>query len=282
MKIIKIGLLALLSMSVMEVNAQEQVQNKNGVDILPEEGQFALGFNAVPLINIIGNATAGQGKFINNMFGQNTIFAKYMLSSNSAIRASFGFNFNNFNNRNFVIDNTLNSPDSLVTDAITVNSQTFALSGGYEMRRGKGRLQAIYGGDLAFSVSSSNRSFEYGNAFGQVNQAPTSTNWSSNGFAFGSSSQGERNVEIINGRSVSFGLRPFIGLEYFFAPNISLGAEFGWTVVYSATADGQTTTEYYLPSEDATFNRTIPNAGSRGFSGGVDNLNGAVTLMFYF
>jgi hypothetical protein len=282
MKIIKLSLLALLAMNVAVVSAQEQIQNKNGVDILPKEGQFALGFNAVPLINIIGNATAGQNKFINNLFGQNAIYGKYMLSSNTAIRGSFAFNFDNFKNRNFVIDNTLNSPDSLVTDAVTLNSQTFSISGGYEMRRGSGRLQAIYGGDLAFSISSANRSFEYGNAFGQINQTPTSTNWSGAGFAFGSSSQGERSVEIIDGRTMRFGLRPFVGLEYFFAPNISLGAEFGWTVAYSATADGETTREYYSPSEDQTFKRTIPNAGSRGFNGGVDNLNGAVTLMFYF
>jgi hypothetical protein len=282
MKMIKISFLALLSMSIIGINAQEQIQNKNGVDILPEEGQFALGFNAVPLINIIGNATAGQNKYINNMFGQNTIFAKYMLSSNSAIRASFNINFNNFQNRNFVIDNTLNSPDSLVTDAITVNNQSFAISGGYEMRRGNGRLQMLYGGDVAFIMSNSNRSFEYGNAFGPINQTPTATNWSNAGNAFGSSSQGERNIEIVDGRTIGFGLRPFVGLEYFFAPNISLGAEFGWTLLFSSTADGQTTREYYSPSADEVFTRTLPNAGSRSFTGGIDNLSGAVTLMFYF
>lgn len=282
MKLYKISLVVLLSMFIINGNTQERLQNKNGVDILPETGQFALGFNAVPFLNLIGNATAGNGKFLNNMFGQNAIFGKYMLDEKTAIRVSFNFDINNFNNRNFVIDNTLNSPDSLVTDRVSVNNQTYGLSGGYEFRRGSGRVQAIFGGDLAFLLSRSNSSMTYGNAFGTLNQAPTSTDWSSAGNPFGSSSQGERITEQKNGNTFSTGIRPFVGIEYFFAPKISIGAEFGWSLMYSTTGDGEVIREYYSPSSEDTFTRSTPSAGSNSFNAGVDNLNGAVTLMFYF
>jgi hypothetical protein len=282
MKVYKLSLVAILSMVFLGSNAQERLQNKNGVDILPESGNFALGFNAVPLLNIIGNATAGSSKYINNMFNQNTIFGKYLLDDNTALRASLNININNFNNRNFVIDNTLNSPDSLVTDAISVNSQTYSLSGGYEMRRGEGRVQAIFGGDAAFLLNRGNRSMTYGNAFGPINQAPTSTNWTNAGNPFSPGPQGERIIEDKFGRTIGFGLRPFVGVEYFFAPKISIGAEFGWTLLYSATSDGEVVREFYSPSADEVFTRKLPSAGSNGFNASIDNLNGAVTLLFYF
>lgn len=275
-----LGLLLLLIASV--TSAQERMTNKNGEFILPEAGDFAIGFNAVPLINIIGNPTAGSNKFIGNMFTSNAVFGKYMLTDNSAIRASFNANIDRFNNRNFVIDDTANSPDSLISDAITVNSQTFVLGGGYEMRRGKGRIQAIYGGDVLLLFSRSNRSFEYGNSFGVLNQAPTSTMWTSNGNPNGAAPQGERMIERTNGSTFGVGVRPFVGIEYFFAPRISIGAEFGFTIMYTTTGDGESMYEYYSPSQDATYTRTLPNAGSSFLSTGVDNMNGVIALMFYF
>lgn len=282
MKILKISLTVLMSMTIIGVSAQERLQNKNGVDILPVSGEYALGFNAVPFLNLIGNATAGSGKFLNNMFNQNAIFGKYMLDDKTALRASFNFNINNFNNRNFVIDNTMNSPDSLVTDGTSVNNQTYGLSGGYEMRKGSGRVQAIFGGDLALMLSRSNQSMTYGNSFGTINQAPTSTFWDGNGNQLGSGPQGERIVEQVNGSTFGVGVRPFVGIEFFFAPKISLGAEFGWTLMYSTTGDGEQTTEFYSPAAGAAYTRTTPSAGSNSFNASIDNLNGAVTLMFYF
>lgn len=277
----KLLILASLSMGLV-ANAQDRITNDDGVEILPESGQFAIGFNAVPLLNIIGNATAGGNKFINNMFSQNSIYGKYMLDESTAIRANLNIGFSNFNNRNFVFNDAVSSPDSLVTDRITVNSQTFMLGGGYEFRKGEGRVQAIFGGDLGFMFQRSTRSYSYGNDFGTLNQTATSTNWSNDGQVNGVSSQGQRLVENIAGNSFGVGLRPFVGIEYFFAPKISIGAEFGWNIMYMNTSDGESVTEYYSPSLETVIEERAPSAGSNGFNGAIDNLNGAVTLMFYF
>jgi hypothetical protein len=284
MKLFKISLTVLMSMTIIGISAQENLQNKNGVDILPESGNFALGFNAVPFLNLIANSpAAGSDKFLPNMFNQNTIYGKYMLSEKRAIRASFNFNMNNYNNRSFVIDNTLNSPDSLVTDNVNVNTQAFGLSLGYEFRRGSGRVQAIFGGDLASSFGRSTSSMTYGNAFGSANQAPTSTTWTSDGDVIGSSSQGERIIEQKVGNAFKVGVRPFIGIEYFFAPKISIGAEFGWSIMYETTGDGEEIREFYSPSAEQVFTTTAnPLAGSNRFTADIDNFNGAVTLLFYF
>lgn len=277
----KFLVLATLSFGLV-ANAQDRITNKDGVEILPESGQFAIGFNAVPLLNIIGNATAGGNKFINNMFGQNSIYGKYMLDESTALRANLNIGFNNFTNRNFVFNDAISSPDSLVTDRITVNSQTFMLGGGYEFRKGEGRIQAIFGGDLGFMFQRTKRSYSYGNDFGTLNQTATSTNWSNDGQVIGSSSQGQRLVENIAGNTFGVGVRPFVGIEYFFAPKISIGAEFGWNIMYTNTSDGESMTEFYSPSLETVIEERVPSAGSQGFNGAIDNLNGAVTLMFYF
>jgi hypothetical protein len=245
---------------------------------VPETGDFGIGFNAVPLINIIGNATSGDDKSIKNMFGKyNAVFGKYMLADDRAIRASFAADFTNATYRNFVVDNTANSPDSLVTDFFNESSQSFVIGFGYEKRRMKGRIHGIYGSDLLFSFERNNHTYTYGNAFGLLNPTPTSTNWQTE-----TAQPTNNRVVSQNNGSFGIGLRPFVGIEYFFGPRISIGGEIGYAFKYEVTRDGEMASEFYAPSEDVTITDVKPFAGSRSFSTGAQNFNGAVILMFYF
>lgn len=281
MKLYKLGLMVFTCVLAANVNAQdEQIQNKNGVDILPEKGDFALGFNAVPLLNLIGTPTTGAPKFLRNLFNNQVVSGKYMLSNNTAVRANFNFQIDNFNNQNFVQNDVANSPDSLIADGIKVKNQLFVIGGGYEVRKGKGRIQAIYGADLAFSFGRSRNFMTYGNGFGQTNPTPTSTSWSSSGAVISEVSMGERTVSRTSGNMFGIGLRPFVGVEYFFAPRISIGAEFSWNLTYQTTAEGTEVTELYTQGD--TYHKETPSGRSRRFNTGIDNLGGAVTLLFYF
>ena len=278
------------------IGAQETLQNDKGVDILPVAGEFALGFNAVPIFNFVGNAFngntnnqfIGQNKYLQNAFGNNVIMGKYMLEDKVAIRANLNITTSALTNRNYVTNDVADSPDSLVTDIANVNNQMFVIGGGYEMRKGEGRIQAIYGADLAIMFGGGNASYEYGNAYGEVNQAPTSSDWgyTPDGVPTGdpgtAGPMGDRTVSSKGGSMFGVGARPFVGIEFFFAPKISLGAEFGWNIMYMTQGDGQMTTEHYNPSVDEVRRRTVPTAGQNTFATGIDNFNGAIFLMFYF
>lgn len=260
--------------------AQDALTNKDGKAILPESGEFGLGFNVVPLISFMGNNTnITEGNFV---LGNNMIFGKYMLDGSTALRAHLGVSTSLDALRNKVFDDTQNSPDSLVQDVMRLADQSYTLGAGYEMRKGKGRVQGIFGADVMFGFSRSTTNYEYGNAFGMLNQAPTTT---TNFFSGSSFPQGERTTLIERGNTFSVGLRPYVGVEYFIAPKLSIGAEFGLNTMYSITGEGRTVSEFFDPNtgENGLVRTTTNiNAGRSGWNISTDNFNGAVVLMFYF
>lgn len=280
------GALGICAISFGTLAQDASLKNKEGFNILPEQGEFAVGFNAVPILSWIGNSFnantnntyAGDNKFISNL-GNNVLFGKYMLEENVAIRAHLRVGIFNDSRDNYVIDDTENKPNVFVTDNRLINNQTYTLGGGYEFRRGKGRLQGIYGGDVFFMYNKYSETYNYGNVFGQLNQAPTTTTNFGTGFA---QPQGERQVNFNQGGTFGLGLRPFVGVEYFFASKMSIGAEFGWNVMFANTADGSSVNEYYDPASSEVIQRTVDVAGSRTWNLDTDNFNGAIFLMFYF
>ncbi len=274
-------LVALLA--VTSINAQD-LKGKNGQPILPEAGDIGLGFNAIPLLNWFGNSfngstnnnNAGTNKFFSN-FGTSVIMGKYMLSESSAIRANFGFNFNSFSDNEYVFDDAaVNDPLAMVVDTRITTSGNYVLAGGYEMRRGSGRIQGYFGADAMFSLTENYSEYRYGNGYATSNAVPTSTNWVGNVNADGS-----RDVSASN-TTFGIGLRPFVGVEYFVAPKMSIGAEFGWTLQWRHKFKSIDVSEYYELSTGNTVNTESIDGASNTVSGNVDNFNGAVFLMFYF
>lgn len=269
------------------VNAQDaSLTNKEGTPVLPEQGEFAVGFNAVPVLNWMGNmfnntsnnTYISNNKFVSNL-GNNVLFGKYMLESDRAIRAHLRIGVNNLSRDNYVIDDTKNHPDSMVMDNQKVTNQTYTIGGGYEFRRGKGRVQGIYGGDVFFMYSKYSENYEYGNAFGELNQAPTTTTNFGSGAA---SPEGERLMNFQSGGTFGLGVRPFVGVEYFFGSKMSIGGEFGWNIMFTNTGEGESTRRYYDPVSAETVDLTDEVAGSRSWNLDTDNFNGAIFLMFYF
>jgi hypothetical protein len=91
------------------------------------------------------------------------------------------------------------------------------------------------------------------------------------------------------------GARGFVGAEYFFAPKMSLGAEFGWGVGMATTPRGMSELEYWKvnPSNPAVGTATTKEieGGSKGSASGFgvdDGINqglggsAALTLMLHF
>ncbi len=269
----------------------QQLQNKYRMPILPEAGDYAIGANAVPILNYVGNIFngtqeneyAGENKFVNFFSGQ-SLYGKYFLDSNKAVRINFLAQGSSFNNTHLVFDDASTSPDDMVEDKFSSSFQTFRLGGGLEWRKGKGRLQGYYGGEIGLGFSTgTKRTYEYGNDFSAANQSPNSTSWTNNGTAVVESSLASRVVETNGANTFTFGLRPFAGVEYFFAPKISLGMEFGWALDYSVSGESESVVESFNTVSN-TVEETIDNlsSGSNQITFGTDNFNGSLNLMFHF
>jgi len=269
--------------------------NKRGIELLPKAGDFAMGIDAMPFLNYLGGMLSGAGRSGIDVqgygFNENTFYGKYFLSRDEAIRAKFWLLTYNELHKNAVADdyelhyNPLNL-DATAIDMMTNSMFGSALSLGYELRRGRGRVQGFGGGEAILLFVSEKTKFDWANTMTEVNQIP-----SSSAGLWGAGSEQHRTLEINKGNTFGGGVGGFVGVEYFFTPMISVGCEFNLTFIYSATQQSEKATEYW----DTATNR-LQNRHSRSYedqdwghrkidfktSPGNLNAKGGIYLMFHF
>ncbi len=273
------------SILAVSLYAQEPtLKGKKGQPILPESGDIGVGFNAVPFMNWLGNTFnnnsnnlyADDNRFL-NMFGNSVVMGRYMLSNKTAARLHFGFNYNNISESRVVRNDAANNPDEEVIDTRTRSNGDFNLGVGYEMRRGKGRIQGYFGADLVLGLNISDGGvYTYGNGYSSTNTIPTSTNWGSN------LNGGERLLSTGNRATLSAMVRPFIGVEYFVAPKISIGGEFGWGISYAGSFESSEVRESFETTSNTVLVDVVRTPAAGTFRFGTDNFNGAIFMFFYF
>lgn len=282
----------------------------------PVAGDWAIGIDATPFLNYAGNFF---GKTANNnaptwnfQTTNQTITGKYFVSDDMAYRGSLRIGFGSWTDNNMVVNlsdtavnNNLTYPNlpSLTENSAKYSYSHIGLSGGIEKRKGSGRLIGIYGAELGFSISSMSESYTYGNALA-LNPGDTSvfvnvTGQDNFGGNITSDTYGNdaRVIEEKMGTMFTFGVRGFIGAEYFIFPKISLGGEFGWGIGFSTMGGGSTTTESIGGTNTFTAGgserlsieqQTIENGGSRSFGLDTDRVNtmfapsGSLRLTFHF
>lgn len=239
--------------------AQDALTSKKGVPILPEAGDYAISFDAGNLINYAGNLlNNSNSNSLNNLNLQNTmtIAGKYFVSSDKAYRGMVRLGFNDqtiaFGESGF--NNTvINSANPLSPgDEIDVSSINVTIGGAIEMRRGNGRLQGYYGpvAMISFNTSDEEASFAGSPAAGDL-------------------------VEVDFGTNLGIAAGGLAGVEFFFAPKISVGAEIMWTISYFTNGDVENTVF------DGTNNNTSEISGGDGIN--VDTRpNGNISLNFHF
>jgi hypothetical protein len=220
----------------------------------PEAGDIAIGFDAVPVFNLALNAVNllnNTGQDANGLidypagFGS-TLFGKYFLSDSQAVRIFISPNITSSSEATDY-DNPLqvNDPDvdpddvGKISDITNSNSHDILLGGGYEMRRGDGRIQGVYGGDLFFGHARSSSTAVYGYAYND------------DAFELGVITDGSSRVlNSKSGATVSFGLRGFLGLEYFIIPKMSVRAEYGLGFTRSKTNRGTIEEQTWTVTDD--------------------------------
>jgi len=254
---------------------------------LPVEGDFALGIEATPFFDYLGNMFNGNvgnvAPFANGYKG--AIYGKYFLAHDRAIRAKLRLDFYNegfsasVQNDTEIILNPLN-PLATALDAKNVRTFDVDLLVGYEFRRGHGRIQGFWGGEVGLGLASGKTKFDYGNTMTALNQTPTTSDWLG-----GTTNSTVRPTETSNGSTFKGTVAAFVGVEYFIASQLSIGAEFNLALVLSSSGQGKTTNEMF----DASINQVITQS-SRSMSpvnpssqfGLRTTPTGNIFIMFHF
>ncbi len=167
-----------------------------------QEGDFSLSFNALPVINFVGNlfngttnqSFSGFGSVNPSVFNGTSLSAKFFASDKMNIVVGAGFNC--LSNKSFDYDeNHINKESVSITGS---NEFMFMLGANYLIYPGK-RLQPIIGANLVYARA--NKNFqkvddkEYTNS-DTSNKTPQNT----------------------------FGMIANLGVEFFFCKNISMSA----------------------------------------------------------
>ncbi|HNQ69200.1 MAG TPA: hypothetical protein PKN32_12530 [Bacteroidales bacterium] len=263
--------------------AQEvDMLSKRGEPILPEQGELALGIDAMPILGYFGDLFNGFNGgnnanfgFINGLYNANNIYVKYYLEDKVAVRGVLRIGHENWIDREFVTqDQDIPDPLVQVTDVNTFNSTNIGIGGDYLMYRGKGRVQGYFGGGAFINYNSWKDSYTYGNPI--TTQFSSPTWWD---FAAGAEvSGGERILEQYNNNAFGVTARGVIGVEYFFAPKISIGGEMGLGIMFMQDG-GYQTVERWTGTDIEVETTKVANDSFIG----VDNFTSASCfIMFHF
>ena len=127
-------MLAGMSLPILSQETEDLLTNKNGVIILPEQGDISIGIDAVPFLNMLNDKGSSPGfNFVNNI---PALSAKLFLSERSAVRLNLKIDFS------LTKDGTQN-----FTSFVQETNHNYGLTFGYERRLGKTRVQGFYGAE---------------------------------------------------------------------------------------------------------------------------------------
>lgn len=277
----KILLISFFSLSITWISfgQNDSLVNKKGKQILPQKGEFAVGICANPIFNYVGNMLSSSGRNELNMslLDGNIIFGKYFLSSKSAIRLKSTINKNSITYSNSVTDD--NNPLTKVNDEFSKSIIEIQVIPGFEKRRGTSRMQIFYGGELIFGFSKSSDEYTYGNAFSSTNPNPTTT------INFESKITNRVMTRVAQNKinnTFLYGVRGFVGLEYFFLPKFSIGSELGLTYVHDNRGKKKNKIEYWDFTGGSVATTTNETNEPIFDQINTDILNGQIYLLFYF
>ena len=277
----KLFLSLALASAVAFANAQDMT-SKKGVPILPEAGDWSIGFDATNLIQYFGNLANGNPNNTNSSLGSQesfTLVGLYVKDENTAYRGKLRIGFGSTTQENLVVQDvtTPANPPAMVADERKTSGMNITIGGGLQKMRGKGRLKGIYGGELGIMLGSGSTEYTYGNPFSATFQTPVSTDWNT----LSSGPVSSRTTEQKNGSTFGIQLNGFIGAEFFFAPKMSLSAEYGWGLMMNSTGEGETTTESWNAANNAVQSTTSKSGKSSSFSLDVMNA-GSIVFHCYF
>lgn len=274
----------------------QDLTSRKGEAYLPEADDWAISFDAAPFLDYAGgflggNSSAPSGDYISGMPWH--IRGKMFKDEKTAYRAGLRLGFGSNTMTNMIGDATSTATPAfpalpaMKEDEYKAGATNIVLSGGLEMRRGKTRLQGYYGGELYIAMANTKDTYTYGNALAAsgtvvLANAGAETNWGSN-LTTDTYGNGARVTESSTS-SFGFGLRGFIGAEYFIMPKISIGLEYGWGLGLSSSKSSYTAESVNLATT-AVGTQTFDSGknSSFGFDTDINYANsGQLNIIFHF
>lgn len=285
----KKSILALaLAFGVTGAYAQD-LTSKKGEPYLPEADDWSIGIDATPFLNYAGNffgkTGANAAPTWNFLSGNQAILGKMFKDEKTAYRAGIRIGMNSMTTKNMVSDRaattapTFPALPTMKENVWKSSEKAIGLTAGIEMRRGKTRLQGYYGGEVGIGFSSSRDKFTYGNALAPTATPAVVVDPVDDAFSgagnittdtYGNTA---RITDRKNGSNIFFGVRDFIGAEYFILPKISLAGEFGWGLGLSIMGKSKTTTESIGGTGPSVGTQTVEGNKGSSFSLDTDNNN---------
>jgi hypothetical protein len=231
----------------------QDMNSKKGTPIRPESGDWSIGIGANSSLNYFGNLLNGNADNSPMSFdwtngNDNVITGKMMKDANTAYRVGLRLGFGSTTADNQEVDADGDGVADFDSVEIKNGGSNINLAAGIQMYRGKGRVRGFYGAEANIGLSSAKETW-------------TATDLS---------------VEAKAGSTFNLGVRGFVGVEYFFAPKMSLSGEFGWGLGLSSTAADETT----ITIAGTTTTTTGGKTSSFGID--TDNAGAAINLNFYF
>lgn len=241
------------------LNGQDTpVENVSNIIEKPA-GEFAIGMDALPVLNFVGNIFNDNG---NNSLRLNTLTlnGKYYLKTNKALTLSLAVNSNVSNSRIYVRDDEAFFSDPLsearVVDERTITTSAYQLGLGYQRYVGSRRLKGFYGVIASFGYESITYKLSYGNPITETNTSPTT--------AFGYDIQGSRVLYMNNGNDYMIQAGLQAGVEYFITGELSVALNMSASGQYIISSSDEIQMERYDGTQVAVS--TDSNSpGSRQF-----------------
>lgn len=241
--------LLIIAMFIGATATAQDLTSKKGTPILPEAGEWSIGVGANSTLRYFGNLMNGNNNAPSFDWANDQIITgKMMKDANTAYRAyvRLGFGSNKWEMQDVDLDG--DGFADIDSAEVKTSANNIALGAGIQKYRGKGRLRGIYGAEAMIMLGGGKTTI-------------SATNY---------------DKEDKSGSTFGFGVRGFIGAEYFFAPKMSLGGEFGWGLSLSSTGEGEVTET----SGGTTTTTTTGKSSSFGFD--TDNASGSIILSLYF
>ena len=301
---------AVLGLCIIAITNTTKAQRQNNI---PEKGSSSIGIVINPISGIRANGMFKAGDFIGNAIQaqaaspyQMFILAdplislryKYKMSNTTSFRGSIGFSGAKFNYKEYIQDDIAAldaAMDGEFTAAQVEDIIHFKMSGGglnlgLEFGGNAGNFRFTGGFGLVYSFGGGSTSFTYGNQMTSDNLyqptiMPIIDSLKMSGFYKDINLAGARPVKRYpSGVEHAFGLSLDLGLEWYFAKNISIGATVSLVpFIYAIQPETYIESEGYSPVEDAVMKvKKKISSGSNYLLYGTENIGLQLSFNYYF